>query len=224
MKKVFSTLGTVITVLITVLAVCIMVFTVISVRTVGQGGAGLFGYRAYIVLSDSMQSTFQVGDIIVSRESSADDVQVGDIITFRSIDPANYGEVVTHMVREITTYNGGTAFVTYGTTTGDRDAYPAPAENIIGEYSFRLPKLGYFFQFLKTPMGYFTVVLIPFLLLIGLQIYRFIRLWRRYRWEQMAELRAQRMELEAERRRTQAMQEELERLRAKAGAGRRHES
>lgn len=102
--------------------------------------------------------------------------------------------------------------------------YLAAAENIIGEYSFRLPKLGYFFQFLKTPMGYFTVVLIPFLLLIGLQIYRFIRLWRRYRWEQMAELRAQRMELEAERRRTQAMQEELERLRAKAGAGRRHES
>lgn len=40
----------------------------------------------------------------------------------------------------------------------------------------------------------------------------------------MAELRAQRMELEAERRRTQAMQEELERLRAQAGAGRRHES
>ena len=119
----------------------------------------------------------------------------------------------------MTTYEGEPAFVTYGTTTGVDDAYPVPFENVVGEYRFRMPKMGYFFEFLRTPAGYFTIILIPFLILLVLQTVRFIRLAKQYKAEQQAEIAAQRAEVEAQRQEAQQMKEELERLRAQMNSG-----
>ncbi len=207
MKKAFNIAGKVVTVLILLFTVFVMLFTVISVNTVGRDKASFLGFKPHIVLSDSMQDTFMVGDLEISKKVDPATLEVGDIVTFTSIDPMSYGSVVTHKIREITTYEGESAFVTYGTTTGVDDAYPVPFENVIGQYVFRLPKMGYFFEFLKTPSGYFTIILIPFLLLIGLQAVKFFRLARQYKLEQQAEI-------EAERLKTQEMMQELERLKA----------
>ena len=216
-KKAGNIIGKVLTALILAFAVFVMLFTVISVNTVGKENASFLGYKPNIVLSDSMKDTFAVGDLAVTKSTPAQELEAGDIVTFKSIDPANYGAVVTHKIREITTYEGEPAFVTYGTTTGVDDAYPVPFDQVIGEYRFRLPKMGYFFEFLTSPAGYFTIILIPFLLLIGLQAVKFFKLVRQYKTEQQAELEAQRAEVEAQRLETQQMKEELERLRAQMG-------
>lgn len=216
MKKALHIAGNILTVLILIFALCMTAFTIISVRTLG-GNANILGYKPYIVLSDSMRDTFQVGDISVSKAVDPATLEPGDIVTFTSIDPDHYGEVVTHKIREITTYEGQPAFVTYGTTTGEDDAYPAPFDQVVGEYVFRVPKLGYFFQFLKTPAGYVTVILLPFLVLIGLQIVRFVRLIGQYRKEQKVQLDETQPELEAERAESRRMREELARLRAQVG-------
>ena len=214
MKKALNIAGKVVTGLVLAFTVFVMIFTIISVNTVGKKEASFLGYKPNIVLSDSMQDTFAVGDLEISKKVDVNTLEAGDIITFKSIDPVNYGSVVTHKIREITTYEGEPAFVTYGTTTGVDDAYPVPFDNVIGEYQFRLPKMGYFFEFLTSPAGYITVILIPFLVLIALQAVKFIRLARQYKAEQQAEVAAQKAEVEAERLKTQQMQEELERLRA----------
>ena len=201
------------TVLILIFAILVMIFTVVSVNTVGEDKASLFGYKPYIVLSDSMNDVFAIGDMTVSREVDPETLEVGDIVTFSSIDPSNYEEVVTHKIREITTYEGGPAFITYGTATGVDDAYPVPFENVIGEYQFRLPKLGYVFQFLRTPLGYLTIILAPFLLLIILQTVRFFRLAKKYKMEQQAEIAAQRAAVDAQLQEAQQMKMELEWMR-----------
>lgn len=213
MKKALDIAVRIITTVILIFSVCVMIFTVISVNTVGKD-ADFLGYKPYIVLSDSMSDTFAVGDLSVSAQTDPETLEPGDIITFTSIDPSNYGAVVTHKIREITEYEGEPAFVTYGTTTGVDDSYPVPFENVIGEYKFRLPKMGYFFEFLTTPAGYVTVILIPFLVLIVLQGAKFFRLVRQYRAEQQAELDAKRAEAAAELEEARKMKEELERLKA----------
>lgn len=213
MKKALHIASRVVTILILIFAVAVMLFTVISVNTVGKD-ADFLGYKPYIVLSDSMKDTFAVGDLSVSVQTDPETLEPGDIITFTSIDPSNYGAVVTHKIREITEYEGEPAFVTYGTTTGVDDSYPVPFDNVIGEYKFRLPKMGYFFEFLTTPAGYVTVILIPFLVLIALQGAKFFRLVRQYRAEQQAELDTQRARAAAELEEARKMKEELERLKA----------
>ena len=213
MKKALDIAVRIITTVILIFSVCVMIFTVISVNTVGKD-ADFLGYKPYIVLSDSMRDTFAVGDLSVSVQTDPETLEPGDIITFTSIDPSNYGTVITHKIREITEYEGEPAFVTYGTTTGVDDSYPVPFDNVIGEYKFRLPKMGYFFEFLTTPAGYVTVILIPFLVLIALQGAKFFRLVRQYRAEQQAELDTQRAQAAAELEEARKMKEELERLKA----------
>ena len=192
-KKVFSIISKIITVLVLVFTVFVVLFTVLATTSVGDdepGRKALFGYKAYIVRSDSMHEQFAAGDIIFIKEIEFDeiyDLEPGTIITFNYFDPEDISEtkIVTHMIREKTVYDGQVAYVTYGTTTGADDPYPALASQIIGTYSFRLPKMGYFFQFIRTPAGYVVVILIPFLFLIGLNLTHFIKLIVAYRRENM---------------------------------------
>lgn len=202
MKKAGHIIGKVLAVLILFFSIFVMIFTIISVNTVGKE-KGIFGYNPYIVLSDSMKGVFDVGDIVISKETDTASLAEGDIISFKSIDPNNYDTVVTHKIKSITTYEGEKAFITYGVNTGVEDAYPVPTDRVIGEYKFRLPKMGYFFQFLKTPMGYFVLIFLPFMLLIVSEAAHFLKLLKQYKTEQAAE-----------RAKSAEMKEEIERLKA----------
>lgn len=210
MKKALHILKTVLVWLVVALAVCMMIFTIVSVNTFDRTDRSIFGYKAFIVLSDSMSATdFSAGDLILSKEVDPSTLQAGDIISFQSTDPDNYGEVVTHKIRERTTdENGNPGFITYGTTTGENDETIVTYDFVLGKYQTKLPGVGKFFQFLKTTPGYIVCIFLPFLLLILVQGFNSIRLFRRYKQEQLAELEAQReqekAELAAERERLEA--------------------
>lgn len=210
MKKALHIIKNIFVWLVVALAVCMMIFTIVSVNTFDRADRSLFGYKAFIVLSDSMSATdFSAGDLVLSKEVDPSALQAGDIISFQSADPDNYGEVVTHKIRERTTdENGNPGFVTYGTTTGENDETIVTYDFVLGKYQARLPGVGKFFQFFKTTPGYIVCIFLPFLLLILVQGVNSIRLFRRYKQEQLAELEAQReqekAELAAERERLEA--------------------
>ena len=106
-----------------VLAVCMMVFTIVSVTTFDRSDRDLFGYKAFIVLSDSMSKTdFSAGDLVLVKQVDPTSLQEGDIISYTSENEENYGETVTHKIRKKTvSENGDPVFVTYGTTTDTDD-------------------------------------------------------------------------------------------------------
>lgn len=197
--------------LMVALAVFMMIFTIISVSTFDRADRNLFGYKAFIVLSDSMSKTdFNAGDLVLVKEVDPSTLKEGDIIAYTSQNTSNYGETVTHKIRKITTdANGEPGFVTYGTTTDTDDETVVTYPYVLGKYSSRIPKVGAFFQFLKSTPGYIVCVLIPFLLLILLEGVRCIRLFRKYKAEQQAELQAERDKIEADRAETQRMMQEL---------------
>lgn len=213
MKKAGKIIGKIATIIILAFTIFIMIFTIVSVNTVGKDQM-IFGYKPYIVLSDSMSGVFDVGDIVVSKEMDPSTLKEGDIISFRSIDPNNYDTVMTHKIKGETEYEGQRAFVTYGVNTGVEDEYCVPADRVIGLYQFRLPKMGYFFQFLKTPMGYFILIFIPFMLLIGSEAIRFGKLWKKYKAEQAALLEEQKTMVKEQKAQSEEMRAEIERLKA----------
>ena len=197
--------------LMVALAVFMMIFTIISVSTFDRADRNLFGYKAFIVLSDSMSKTdFNAGDLVLVKAVDPSTLKEGDIIAYTSQNTSNYGETVTHKIRKLTTdANGEPGFVTYGTTTDADDETVVTYPYVLGKYSSHIPKVGAFFQFLKSTPGYIVCVLIPFLLLILLEGIRCIRLFRKYKAEQQAELQAERDKIEADRAETQRMMQEL---------------
>lgn len=202
--------------LMVILAVGMMVFTVISVSTFDRADRKLFGYRAFIVLSDSMSKTdFNAGDLVLVKEVDPATLQEGDIIAYTSQNTANYGETVTHKIRSLTTdASGEPGFITYGTTTDTDDETVVTYPYVLGKYSSHIPKVGTFFQFLKSTPGYIVCILVPFLVLILLEGVRCIRLFRKYKAEQQAEQQAERDKIAADRAETQRMMQELLQMKA----------
>lgn len=216
MKKVLNIIKNVVVWLIVVLAVCMMIFTVVSVNTFDRNDRSLFGYKAFIVLSDSMSKTdFNAGDLVFVKQVDPATLKEGDIIAYTSQNTANYGETVTHKIRTLTKdANGDPGFITYGTTTDTDDEVIVTYPYILGKYQGRIPKAGTFFNFLKTTPGYVVCILVPFLLLILIQGLNSIKLFRRYRKERMEEMEEERVKIEAERAESQKMMEELLALKA----------
>lgn len=221
MKKVLKTVSNILVWLVVIVAVAMMIFTIVSVNTFGRNDRALFGYKAFIVLSDSMSATdFDSGDLVVVKEvADPSTLQPGDIISYQSLHSSNYGETVTHKIRERTVNeNGDPGFITYGTTTGTDDEIVVTYPFVQGKYQFAIPHLGEFFVFLKTPLGYVTCILVPFLLLIFYQAINCVKIFRQYKAEQMAELQAEKDAIEAERKRSEAVMEELRIMQAQMAA------
>lgn len=220
MSKTLDIVKRIFTIAIALIAVAVMIFTIISATTFNRNDRNIFGYKLFIVLSDSMKKTdFAAGDIVVVKNVDPTTLKEGDIIAFTSQNAESLGKTVTHKIRSKTVdANGDAGFITYGTTTNEDDDTVVTYPYINGKYVFRIPKVGAFFDFLKTTPGYIICILIPFLLLIGMQGLNTIKLFRRYRREQMAAMEEERAQLEAERKKSEEMMAELMKLKAQMSA------
>ncbi len=236
MKKTLNILKNVVTVAVVIAAVAMMIFTIVSVTTFDRNDRSLFGYKAYIVRSDSMSKTdFDAGDLVLVKNVDPTTLKEGDIISYQSTNPENYGETVTHKIRTLTTdAEGNRGFVTYGTTTETDDANIVTYPYVLGKYEFAIPKVGAFFTFLKTTPGYIICIFLPFLLLIVMQGISGIKLFKKYKSEQLAEieekrqkereeLEAQREELEKQRKRQEELMAELIKMKAELSGAKSEE-
>jgi signal peptidase I len=220
------------------LTILIMIFTIISsifFNNKKGEDKSLFGLTFNIVLTDSMkddirkggegEGAFASGDLIIgTRVDDPSELKVGDIITFVSNndvtteeDKATYGSVgatVSHEIYDIKIVNGQYKFYTFGTTTGNHDKSEVDFEFIRSKYSFTMPLLGHFFQFVKTTPGYIVCILVPFILIIALQIGNVVKAFRNYKREQLSEMVEERARLEEDKQKNAQMMEELLALKA----------
>lgn len=226
MKKFLNICLKVFTWLLVAFTVFMMVFTIFTVTTVDRNNRSIFGYKFYIVQTNSMSLSdknqdlkihFDAGDIVVVK-NPADPraLQPGDVISFMSINEVSYGETVTHMIREVKKTDEGRVlgYVTYGTNTGTNDEALVTPEYVLGVHTLTLPKVGLFFAFVKSVPGYICCILVPFLLLILYNGVNVIRLFRQHKREQMAEIQAEKDQIAQERAEAQRMMAELMALKA----------
>lgn len=226
-KKILNIALKIATWLLIAVTVFMMIFTIVTVSTVDRNDRSIFGFRFYIVLSDSMSKSennadmdvhFNAGDIVIAKGvKDPTALEEGDIISFMSTNEASYGETVTHMIREPKRTPEGRliGYVTFGTNTGTDDESLVEPSYVLGKYAGKLPGVGTFFLYLRSTPGYILCILIPFLLLILYNGVNVIRLFRQYKREQTAILDAEKAEIAAERKQNEEMMRELLELKAK---------
>ena len=213
MKKALRIIKNIFTGLMVVLAIVMMLFTMVSI-IFNSTDKSILGYKAYIVLSDSMSKTdFDAGDLIIVKQVDTSTLKEGDIIAYISQNSESYGEVITHKIRSLTnTNNNEPGFITYGTTTDTNDSTIVTYPYVLGKYTFHIPKLGTFFNYLKTTPGYITCILIPFLTLIIIEIINSIHLFNKYKLEQRKEIEKEKQDIEKQKQETMAMLKQLQAL------------
>ncbi len=130
----------------------------------------VFGFRAFVVVSNSMEPVINVNDLIISKEIEESELEVGDIITFNIyISEVDEVSVVTHYIADIETIGETTIYQTQGAHQADGiydkwvddDGYRifVTYEDIEGEYLFKIPYLGYVIDIISNRTFIFLVVL-----------------------------------------------------------------
>lgn len=124
-------------------------------------------FNGYIIVSQSMVPTINVNDGIVVKRMDNDKYQVGDIVSYVTNDSRFRGSVVTH---RIVTKENDTVNSSIYTTKGDNnqmvDANSVYTSMINGKVLFRIPKIGYFYNFLSNPVNFIFCMLGAVIVLI----------------------------------------------------------
>ena len=228
-KKGLNIVIRILALIVVIFTVGMMVFTIFSVSTLNEKDRSVFGYKFLIVLTGSMSPSdmnahldvhFSPGDIVVVEDISNEEkrsLKEGDIIAFISTnEDETHGKLISHMISTVIKDEKGNviAYKTMGTNTMTEDDLAVQWDDVEGLYSSKLPKVGTFFNFVKSTKGYILCIFVPFALLILYNGINCIRLFKKYKREQNAVIESEKAEIAAERQQNADMMKELLALKA----------
>ncbi len=120
----------------------------------------LFGYKAYMITTDSMTPAINAGDVIIVKKVQEEKLQAGDVITFKPKD-----KVITHRITNIDEQDGKKQYTTKGDNNNLEDNEKIEYANIEGKNVLTIPKLGYVINMLENQIVFLLIVLILLILL-----------------------------------------------------------
>ena len=140
----------------------ILIYNIILIFISSENhGIGLFGYRAYIITSDSMEPSINHGDVIITKECKEEDLQTGDVITFEQNQ-----EVITHRIQKVeedqTTKEK--TYITKGDNNNMEDSENIKFSAIIGKCILTIPYLGNIILVLENKLIILIIILIILIL------------------------------------------------------------
>ena len=126
----------------------------------------LMGANLLVVVSQSMEPTIPMGSIVVSYPKAVDEIEVGDVITFSVAELGGETVYVTHRVVEVIENSTDVRYRTQGDGVNEPDMVLIAPDQIVGRMWFNLPLVGYLVAFIRSPLGYLTLVGLPALLIV----------------------------------------------------------
>jgi signal peptidase I len=131
----------------------------------------IFGYQPFTVLSNSMNPSFETGDLIIIKKVASSSIKEGDVITFQ----ASNDKFVSHRVVEVNQQNGKPGFVTKGDNNNVKDEQVVSSEDLMGKKVFLLKNGGHIAKFIGSPTGVILFIVLPLIGYFGLTLWEQIR-------------------------------------------------
>jgi signal peptidase I len=123
------------------------------------------------VLSGSMEPTIMTGAMIAIKKVDPQVIKVGDIIGFHV---QGMDTPVCHRVIEIVTTETGYGFRTQGDSNNAPDTWTVRPQDVTGKVYFNVGWLGKLSKFVKTTAGFITLIMIPAVLIVIMEIRDFL--------------------------------------------------
>ena len=176
LKRIGSILLDVLIVIVFIVSILVVASTVTS-KTAG-GQSNLFGYTINSVQTDSMKDAIDQGDLVISKLITEEnreeiDLKEEDIVSYYD---AYEKKLITHRIIEVRGEGNTRTYTTKGDNAPAPDV-PITINDIESVYVFKIPFLGSFIDFLKTPFGFIICLVIPLLAFIAFQAYKLITLY-----------------------------------------------
>jgi len=150
------------------IAIIICIAVIIAVFLLFYRPVSLAGDTLYEpVYTGSMEPAIPVGSVVVIKLANPENLKIGDIICFQLSQPTS----ITHRIINITSQG----FITKGDANEDPDQWTVKKENVIGKAIFTIPYIGYIGYFVRTPIGFILLIVIPATLIIIIEIRNIVK-------------------------------------------------
>lgn len=130
--------------------------------------ADFMGYKPFIVMSGSMETTINIGDLVIVKKVNSSSIHIGDIIAFK-----NGNIVISHRVKEVINDSGTYKFKTKGDNNNVADDFIVNSDAIEGIFVNKIPGLGSILLFLGKPIGLLMVILVIIIVSTALYFVKF---------------------------------------------------
>ena len=130
--------------------------------------ADFMGYKPFIVMSGSMETTINIGDLVIVKKVNSSSIHTGDIIAFKNGDI-----VISHRVKEVINDSGTYKFKTKGDNNNVADDFIVNSDAIEGIFVNKIPGLGSILLFLGKPIGLLMVILVIIIVSTALYFVKF---------------------------------------------------
>lgn len=165
MKKMINKIASIaMTVVIGILAFYIAVELFVPSMTLS-----IFGFKPFQVITVSMEPVLNVDDIVIVKRFNIEELEVNDIITFSAdVDYNGVKDTVTHYIYSITELPSGDYQIRTIRHNGvTPDPWILAEDDIYGLYSFHIPALGIFANFIRSPFG-IAIIIVDIAALLGI--------------------------------------------------------
>lgn len=144
----------------------------------------IFGYRSYVIASNSMYPVLEYGDVILVKDISFDDIEIGDIITYQGNNGELKNKIITHEVIDINYVNDVRVLVTKGRANTGVDPYVYP-EQIYGKFFYKYTIISFVSKIVRNKFGFVLFIFIPFGILFVLEFINMVKETKRRELEKL---------------------------------------
>jgi signal peptidase len=123
-----------------------------------------------VVQSESMVPAIKMGSVVMVKpvhstgSGQVSEYKIGDVIAFGPISKTK--APTSHRIYDIKTTNGTITYITKGDANNSPDPGEVKKEDIIGKILFSVPYIGYAINFVKKPVGFALIIIVPALFII----------------------------------------------------------
>lgn len=169
---------------ITILVVISLACVVLIIQSTFLKNKSLFGYRSYVIASNSMYPVLEYGDVILVKEVDYDDIEINDIITYKGISGELEGKIITHEVIDIFYEDDVKILKTKGRANTGVDPY-VYEDQIYGRFVYRFILISFISKIVRDELGFVLFIFIPFGILFILEFINMVKETKRRELEKL---------------------------------------
>ena len=147
----------------------ILLIIIIAIQRFSNNNIAIGGIRVFTIVTESMHPEYEVGDMIICKSMSPEDIKVGDNVVYNGEVDDFKGKIVTHKVIDKWKTVEGYRFTTKGVNNMIEDPLITDKQ-IIGKVVYKTKILSFISKLVNNSTTFFVVIFIPFTLLVFIEI------------------------------------------------------
>jgi len=136
-----------------------LLLIVIVVQRVSNNNLSIGGFRVFMIVSESMKGEYDIGDILVSKNTDYSNIKIGDNVTYLGEEGELKGLIITHKVVNKYEKDGNKLFVTRG-ISNDVDDPEIRYDQVYGKVIYKTYLLSFIAKMMNNKLTYYLLFVI----------------------------------------------------------------